>query len=712
MTFTVDIKRIRKTLVIAIAAIAVLTAYFFAFRAVFVVPAERYADFDGELTFVASGYSVKRISERGLRYTAVTAKLKRSGLDVGARVIIFNDTTELVPGQEFTLVPTSVETITPSGGLVLSVAARSVSLGADGNQGSVKYLPKRIAHRLSEVADEIFAPDTAAFLKSLIIGDREDWYADDALPNAFSRAGISHIVAISGMHLGFLCGFIGIIFGTNRLRSVVGIPAVLLFMLVTGGSPSVVRAGIMSITMYIAALVNRDYSGPRALVVALVIQYFINPYILFSKSAILSYSAVAGIFLFQRKLFLKTKHKFLKPIFELISVSLAANVFTFPLSAILFGRVSLVFVLTNLLVLWAVAPAFIIGIAALGIGAAMPVLGKIIGFIPVILTRYMLIIANAVSGIPFAAVGTDSVYVSVWVVYVTIASIVLIAAKEVRRRALIFSVAVTVTLVIAVGLPVYRRSAMEMSAAALDVGQGQCLVFESEGAAFVIDCGGDASGSEGDIAADYLESIGIRKLDALILTHFHADHAGGAERLLERVHIDTLIVPALDEEERGELGGSVLAAAERRGTVIKFVEREELMQTVVGTAELTVYPPLGSKGVNERGLIIYIRAGDKFSALVTGDADSETELKFTEYGDTPDIDVLFAGHHGSKYSSSEIFLEAVKPEVAVISVGEGNSYGHPADDTLARFALGGTDIYRTDLNGTIEIVLVGSQYRQ
>jgi competence protein ComEC len=709
MIISFNTKNIPRISIIAITAIAVLAAYFFAFRAVFVTPATRYTGTEEDLTFTASDYSIKRVSSRGLKYITVTAKLKRDGFDIGASVTVFDGTAEIRPGQEFTLTPTSVKVITPTHGIVLSISSAGLSDISNGAQGSIIYLPRHISRRLSEAADEIFAADTSAFLKSLIIGDREDWYADDGLSNTFSRVGLSHVVAISGMHLGFICGLIGIIFGANRMKSVFGIPVILLFMLVTGGSPSIVRAGLMAIIMYAGSFAGRKYSGARALVLALLIQYLLNPYALLSKSAILSYSAVAGIFLFQRKLLIKTDRKLLKSVFELISVSLAANIFTFPLSAILFGQVSIVFLLTNLLVLWAAAPAFVVGLFALGAGTVLPAVGKVIGFIPTLLARYILFAANLVSKIPFAAVRTDSAYVSAWLVYTIVAAITLLLAKEVRRRALIFSAAVIAALTVAITLSATRYPGAELIASALDIGQGQCLVFKSDNSAFVIDCGGNVSGSEGDIAADYLESLGMTEIDALILTHFHTDHANGAERLFERTRVNSLIIPALDDNELGELGASVLAAAELRGTTIEALERGDLMQVSIGDANLTIYPPLGGSGVNERGLIIYISCDGGFSALVTGDADSETELKFTEYGDTPDVDVLFVGHHGSKYSSSEIFLNAVKPEVSVISVGASNSYGHPTRDTLTRLALEGSDIYRTDLNGTLEIVAYGGE---
>ena len=192
--------------------------------------------------------------------------------------------------------------------------------------------------------------------------------------------------------------------------------------------------------------------------------------------------------------------------------------------------------------------------------------------------------------------------------------------------------------------------------------------------------------------------MGCRKLDRLVLTHYDSDHISGVRSLLARMDVDTLLVPELADDG---LGGEILELAREHGVTVETVEsRTELP---MGKAVLTVLPPVGEGEDNERGLSVLASAEDA-DILITGDMDAATERKFLEAYDLPDIEVLVAGHHGSKYSTSNDLLDALTPETACISVGS-NSYGHPADETMRRLAEHGCAIYRTDMQGTIHLSL-------
>ena len=187
--------------------------------------------------------------------------------------------------------------------------------------------------------------------------------------------------------------------------------------------------------------------------------------------------------------------------------------------------------------------------------------------------------------------------------------------------------------------------------------------------------------------------MGCRSVDRVILTHFDDDHINGVEHLLARMDVTTLTVPEMDSEARN----LVLDLAAAYGTAVETVTEETVLP--FGDAELTIFPPLGTSGSNELGLTILATAGEN-DFLITGDMERATEKKLVETYSLPDIEVLMAGHHGSKGSTSEELLEAVTPETAIISVGT-NSYGHPAEDTLRRLARAGCAVYRTDCHGTV-----------
>ena len=235
---------------------------------------------------------------------------------------------------------------------------------------------------------------------------------------------------------------------------------------------------------------------------------------------------------------------------------------------------------------------------------------------------------------------------------------------------------------------------------ALDVGQGQSVVLHSDGKTALVDCGSSNTFvSAGDAAADYLQSAGEQELDYLVLSHYHADHINGVETLLSRMAVDTLVLP--DTEETSDQEQEILQlAAKYRIHVLSVSETQRLS---FGEAALTVYPPLGKGSTNEEGLTVLCTAGT-FDVLLTGDMDSDTETLLIDSYDLPDIEMLMVGHHGSRYATSTELLEAVTPEIAVISVGS-NSYGHPTDAALYRLSDEDISVYRTDLQGNIHITV-------
>ena len=235
---------------------------------------------------------------------------------------------------------------------------------------------------------------------------------------------------------------------------------------------------------------------------------------------------------------------------------------------------------------------------------------------------------------------------------------------------------------------------------ALNVGQGASAILSSEGETALVDCGSSNSFMDaGDIAADTLAAYGYNYLDYLILTHYHADHANGLEVLLSRTEVGRMLLPSIEQEDG--LRERVLALAENYGIEVAYVLEEESFP--LGEASVRIYPPLGSGGANEEGLTILCTAGD-FDVLITGDMDADTERRLIETYELPDIEVLLAGHHGSKYSTSQELLENTLPEVGIISVGS-NSYGHPTKEAMDRMREQGMSLYRTDLQGSISIVI-------
>lgn len=207
----------------------------------------------------------------------------------------------------------------------------------------------------------------------------------------------------------------------------------------------------------------------------------------------------------------------------------------------------------------------------------------------------------------------------------------------------------------------------------------------------MVDCGGDSGDDAADRAIGLLLSQGIFRLDGLIITHYDADHAGGAEQLLSRIPTRQLYLPILD-------GDNDIREALSRKYPDKISWVQEDM--VLADADITIYPSTDTRDDNESSLCILFQPAD-CDILITGDRSFDGETELMAHTDLPDLEILVAGHHGSRTSTSWELLNKTRPEIVIISVGADNRYGHPTGETLERLKLFGCIVYRTDLEGTI-----------
>ena len=245
----------------------------------------------------------------------------------------------------------------------------------------------------------------------------------------------------------------------------------------------------------------------------------------------------------------------------------------------------------------------------------------------------------------------------------------------------------------------FRLEVGSFTFTALDVGQGQCLIYTADGETSVVDCGG-AQDESGELAARYLETNGVFCVDRLILTHLDADHCNGAAQLLSRIRVDTLYLPLTAIGEDGAMLRGIREAAREAGTQIKFVREDTEFLAKDGC--ITILGPDLRESGNNGGLCV-LASHEKYDILITGDLSQNAEYRLLSRYDLQDVELLVAGHHGAATSTSDALLQRTGASSVVISVGRDNSYGHPAADTLARIQNTGAAIYRTDELGTIVI---------
>lgn len=238
----------------------------------------------------------------------------------------------------------------------------------------------------------------------------------------------------------------------------------------------------------------------------------------------------------------------------------------------------------------------------------------------------------------------------------------------------------------------------------LDVGQGESVLFISDtGESLLYDCG-DYETDTG--VYRFLRSHGVDTLDYLVLSHYDSDHAGGAVYLLEHMGVRTILEPYYEQDTK-----TYAAVMEAQAACGADITSPSVGDTYpLGTGSFTVVCPVDYSYADVNNNSIGIRVcHDSVSILLTGDAMRESERDFTDYAEEYSVelasDIYVAGHHGSNTSSTSRLLELVNPDYVVISVGEGNEYGHPMGDCLGRIARSGAELYRTDLQGTLHFII-------
>jgi competence protein ComEC len=373
-------------------------------------------------------------------------------------------------------------------------------------------------------------------------------------------------------------------------------------------------------------------------------------------------------------------------------------VLTLPVSALAFGQIPLLSPLTNLLILWAVTICFGLGLLVSLLGFFWPAGAVLAGWPARLLVRYISFVVKTVGRLPFASLYPDNRMLALWLILFYALLLFFRFWPGLRRhlRPCLLGAAASLLVCLFLGVLLYRQD--DLLTGFLDVGQGQCVVLTGKDFAVAVDCGSlNSAENAGDTAARYLLSRGRTRLDALILSHYDADHRNGALELLRRIKVGRLLVPPPGEDP---LALELLREAEALGTEVDVVDGET-EEVRFGGLRGTVVPPLGRGGPNDTGLCVLLSLGE-YDVLLTGDASAETELRLLEWLELPDVELMAVGHHGSRHSSCRSLLAAAAPDVAVISVGR-NSFGLPSEDALRRLLDAGAAVYRTDWNGTVEI---------
>ncbi|MGN1308013.1 MAG: DNA internalization-related competence protein ComEC/Rec2 [Faecousia sp.] len=573
----------------------------------------------------------------------------------------------------------------------------------------LRCYPTAAVYAIRDHINELFPDDTEGFVRALLTGDRSG--LSYRTRNEMSIVGISHIAAVSGMHVSLLVGVIMLLcLKRKRLGAIISIFVMVLFAAMLGFTPSVTRAVIMNGILLLAPLLKRENDAPTALSFALMVILALNPWAIANISLQLSFGALAGILLLTPRIYrclLRLLHdetlqkcapllsKLLRSGASILAASLGATALTQPLIAEAFGVVSLIAPLTNLLILPLISLIFPCAFLLLCFGWLLPSVGVAGAWVVSYPVRAVLWLVRSLAKLPYAAVYTNSGYIVAWLVLVyVLLGVYFLPLKGKKHPAVLLS-CMLVTLVGACCFSAWEPG--ETAVTVYDVGQGQSVLLRSGDFTALVDCGGDSGDADGETVARSLLMSGRRRVDVLVLTHYDTDHICGALQLMARIEIGELLLPAVEDDT--DNCERLIQEAISAGISYRFIAQDTTLTFDGGT--LNLFAP--TDGSAKNASLAALLSAQEYDILVTGDMESAQERELLQTHTLPDLEVLVAGHHGAKTSTSEALLLATAPDIVLISVGK-NRYGHPTPEVLARIAAIGAAVYRTDRNGDITIL--------
>ncbi|WP_326943323.1 ComEC/Rec2 family competence protein [Amycolatopsis sp. NBC_01307] len=658
----------------------------------------------------SAGYADRQAGARSVVLSADVRAASVDGQSVvsSGRVLLLApvaDWAGVLPGQEVRV----AGLLMPPRGADLTVAVLSVR-GPPGDPGPAPWWQKAAAglrsglHDLSQTLPE----EPAGLLPGLVLGDTSG--LSPRIEQEFVTAGLAHLTAVSGGNLAVACGAVLLLLRVLRLGPRLSAVAAGLclagFLVLVGPEPSVLRAGVMAAVALLALALGRRGSALPALAFAVCVLVVADPAMATDFGFALSVFATAGLVLLAPRWAGVLVRRGVPPGFaEGLAIPLAAFVVTAPVLAGMAGTVSLVSVVTNVLAAPVVAPATVLGVLATVVGPWWPGAGTFLVHLAGPEAEWLIFVARHGARAPGAVVPWPGGWAGALLAAAVLA--VLVFAVRYRRVRLLLAVLIVGALLVFVPVRVLAPAWPPRNWAMVecDVGQGDAVVLATAepGRAVVVD-----TGPEPGPVDECLHRLSVDRIPLLVLSHLHADHIGGLASVFDGRSVGGIAVgPGRTPEWAWR---QVAAEASRRGVPLvelspgERVDLPGLALDVLGPR----YVPSRSAGQQDGTTInnssVVLRAETAAGrVLMTGDVElaAQSDL-LADVGDLK-AEVLKVPHHGSRYSLPA-FLAAVAPRAALISVGAGNTYGHPSKSTVDTLTALGALVTRTDVDGDTAVV--------
>ncbi|WP_085991851.1 DNA internalization-related competence protein ComEC/Rec2 [Oceanobacillus senegalensis] len=550
--------------------------------------------------------------------------------------------------------------------------------------------------------EENLSPFTSAWLNALVLGD------DSSLPEetvrVFQRWGLTHLVAISGTHIALLLGFfyflvIKLSILTREKAQWMVVILLPIYAILAGGEPSVWRASVMVIMVILLHKLRFRFSALDVFSFAFIVLIFLNPYFVYQVGFQLSFLVTFGIILSRRWLGI-TNNSF----YQALKISLVAQLIILPLQFNYFSLLQPLSILLNVIVI----PYFSLIVLPL-MYVLLPITLLPFSFFHIIDHFFIMIHSFILSLLTWL----DSSVNFTWILgeftpgmsviyYIIFFSLMIKIQNDKKKLAFSYGIILVLFLFLLIVRPYFSPIG---SVSMLDIGQGDAFVIELpyRKGVIMIDAGAKVSLEDG-LASDkiynhtikpFLDSKGIQRIDALFLTHEDADHVGSVEYLLKDINVENIYISTFYEVSKEE----EQLWSYKDIPVRRISDGEQV--TIQDHSFFVLGPSKNAKTPNDNSIILFTEFGG-LKWLFTGDIGKDIEKDLMNRYPNIRADVLKAAHHGSITSTDEDFLKQLNPSTVLISVGENNRYGHPADEVIQRIkASNDVRLLRTDKHGTV-----------
>lgn len=583
----------------------------------------------------------------------------------------------------------------------------------------LKKLSISLKNRLITIPQKTLPEPYSTLLASIVFGTRASKTPVE-IKETYKRAGVAHLLVASGMHLGILVGVCLFIVRSTRLPPWLGILITsivnFLYALMTGFGPSILRAAIMAEIMLVGLLFEKEKEIYTSMALAAFVILLFNPRYLFEVGFQLSFGATLSLIYISPVINERIKTFIPKYFSPIISAAIAPVLVSVPITLFHFSQTSIIGVLTNILLLPWVGVIVILGFVSTVLGAVFLPLGELINGSNLILLWAANWIVTTLASLPFAQIFMPPPKLPVIIgYYICIAGMVEVLRRGRFPRMNKFRIAAVALAILSVLLwnAALSDETGGLTITVLDVGQGDSILIETPSKRRVLVDGGVKKMGE-RVVVPFLLKNGITRLDMVILTHPHEDHVGGLPAVLNKIKVDSVLDTGF--VCKSESYRRFLDLVEKNKIKYRLARGGQTINFGKGVVAKVLHPTLPfltdtNSDANNVSIVFRMQYG-KFSMLFTGDNEHEGEERILEMFPASCLasNILKAGHHGSRTSTSDHFLSAVNPKVAVISCGKRNKFKHPHKSTLQKFESHGVKVYRTDQHGAVVITSDGKKF--